>query len=74
MTSTSDAQQFAELAGENLLHISAEHAAEIESFGSAVKAAYSTIRNINTTGFEPAAIFVPTPSGARTGQAGQSFD
>jgi len=41
-------------------------AAEIGGFAEAVAAAISTIREIDTTGFEAAAIFVPTPSGGGT--------
>ncbi len=41
-------------------------AAEIGGFAEAVAAAISTIRGIDTTGFEAAAIFVPTPSGGGT--------
>ena len=69
MTTGNDGQQFAERAQENRLHISLDHAAAIEGFANAVEAAISTIREIDTTGFEPAAIFVPTPSGGRTPRA-----
>lgn len=62
MNRANDALNFAEQAGENQLRISAADAEEINLFGQAARAAYSTIRGIDTTGFEPAAIFVPTDS------------
>ena len=62
MTSSEDTKEFVRRASENGLHISADHASEIGGFGAVVDAAYVTIREIDTTGFEPAAIFVPTPS------------
>ncbi len=63
MPSKSDAQQFADRARENQLEISVAQAGEFGGFGEAVKAAISTIREIDSAGFEPAAIFVPTRSG-----------
>ena len=63
MATSNDAQQFDERAQENRLYISMSDAAEIGGFAGAVAAAISTIRGIDTTGFEAAAIFVPTPSG-----------
>ena len=66
MATSNDAQQFDERAQENRLHISMSDAAEIGGFAAAVAAAISTIREIDTTGFEAAAIFVPTPSGGGT--------
>jgi len=66
MATSNDAQQFDERAQENRLHISTSDAAEIGGFAEAVAAAISTIRGIDTTGFEAAAIFVPTPSGGGT--------
>ena len=66
MATSNDAQQFDERAQENRLHISKSDAAEIGGFAEAVAAAISTIREIDTTGFEAAAIFVPTPSGGGT--------
>lgn len=66
MATSNDAQQFDERAQENRLHISMSDAAEIGGFTEAVAAAISTIREIDTTGFEAAAIFVPTPSGGGT--------
>ena len=68
MTPTDDARQFADQAEENRLHISVDDAAALDGFTAAVDAAYSTIREIDTAGFEPAAIFVPTPSGEGTAQ------
>lgn len=65
MTPADDARQFAERAHENRLQISADDAAAIGAFAAAVEAAYSTIREIDAAGFEPAAIFVPTTSGGR---------
>jgi hypothetical protein len=62
MSSTDQHEEFVERAHENRLKISRSHAEEIGSFSESVTAAYSTIREIDTTGFEPAAIFVPTPS------------
>ena len=66
MATSNDAHQFDERAQENRLHISTSDADEIGGFAEAVAAAISTIREIDTTGFEPAAIFVPTPSGGGT--------
>ena len=66
MATSNDAQQFDERAQENRLHISMSDAAEIGGLAEAVAAAISTIREIDTTGFEAAAIFVPTPSGGGT--------
>ena len=66
MATSNDAQQFDERAQENRLHISVSDATEIGGFAEAVAAAISTIREIDTTGFEAAAIFVPTPSGGGT--------
>jgi hypothetical protein len=66
MATSNDAQQFNERAQENRLYISMNDAAEIGGFAEAVAAAISTIRGIDTTGFEAAANFVPTPSGGGT--------
>ena len=63
MKPTTGARHFAGQARENRLHISVDDAAALGSFAAAVDAAYSTIREIDATGFEPAAILVPTPSG-----------
>jgi hypothetical protein len=63
MSANKDARQFASQAEENQLHISVDDAAALDSFVAAVDAAYSTIREIDTADFEPATIFVPTPSG-----------
>ena len=65
MTPTDDAQQFAERADKNRLHISVDDAAASNGFRAAAETAYSTVRDIDTEGFEPAAIFVPTTSGGR---------
>ncbi len=35
---------------------------EINAFKKDVEQTYSVIRSIDTTGFEPASIFMPTPS------------
>ncbi len=68
MTPTEDARHFADQAEENRLHISVEDATVLDSFAAAVDAAYSTIREIDTADFEPAAIFIPTPSGEGAAQ------
>ena len=67
MTSTDTPEEFSERAGEHELEISTKDAADIGGFGVIVAAAYSTIREIDTTGFEPAEIFVPTPSQRESG-------
>ena len=66
MEPSRDPKLFVERALENRLRISPEQAVEAESFEQMFKAAYSTIREIDTDGFEPAAIFVPTPSRRRS--------
>ena len=63
MKPTANARHFADQARENRLHISVDDVVALDSFATAMGAAYSTIREIDATGFEPAAIFVPTPSG-----------
>ncbi len=68
MTPANDAQHFAGQARENRLQISPVHAAEVVAFGAVLEAAYLTIREIDTAGFEPAAVFVPAASGVRSGQ------
>jgi hypothetical protein len=68
MTPANDAQHFAGLARENRLQISPGHAAEVVVFGAVLEAAYLTIREIGTVGFEPAALFVPAAPGVRTAQ------
>jgi uncharacterized membrane protein len=55
-------RKFIERARENRLEISIEHAEEVDVMLSDTEAGYAAIREIDTTGFEPAAIFVPTPS------------
>lgn len=62
MTPSIDPQEFVERAHENRLEISIEDAAALGSFAADVASTYSAIREIDTAGFEPAAIFVPTPS------------
>jgi hypothetical protein len=62
MPQTNNPQEFTERAKENQLEISVQHAEEIGDFAAIVSAAYSTIRDIDTTGFEPSNIFVPTSS------------
>jgi hypothetical protein len=57
-----DPQDFSDRAQEHQLEISAEDARNIVSVGADVARTYASIRQIDTTGFEPAAIFVPTPS------------
>ena len=57
-----DPQHFSDRAQEHQLEISAEDARNIGSVGADVARTYAAIRQIDTTGFEPAAIFVPTPS------------
>ncbi len=63
MSTNKDARRFASQAEENQLQISVDDATAIDSFVAAGDAAYSAIREIDTAGFEPATIFVPTPSG-----------
>ena len=58
----SNAEKFVERARENRLEISIEHAEETGVMMPDTEAGYAAIREIDTTGFEPAAIFVPTPS------------
>ncbi|MDG0867392.1 hypothetical protein [Candidatus Lucifugimonas marina] len=55
-------QEFVDRAKENNLSITAEDAAGLGVFADNVSSTYEAIREIDTTGFEPAAIFVPTPS------------
>jgi hypothetical protein len=57
-----DPQHFSDRAQEHQHEISAEDARNIGSVGADVARTYASIRQIDTTGFEPAAIFVPTPS------------
>lgn len=62
MNPSDNLQHFYDHAQEHLLVISTEDAANIGEVGSSVTSTYAAIREIDTTGFEPAAIFVPTPS------------
>lgn len=57
-----DPQHFSDRAQELQLEISSEDARNIGGVGADVARTYAAIREIDTTGFEPAAIFVPTPS------------
>jgi len=62
MNPSDNPQHFYDRAQEHQLVISTEDAANIGEVGSSVTSTYAAIREIDTTGFEPAAIFVPTPS------------
>ncbi|MBT3994489.1 MAG: hypothetical protein HOF01_01710 [Chloroflexi bacterium] len=62
MKPSDNPQHFSDRAQEHQLVISAEDAANIGEVGASVASTYAAIRQIDTTGFEPAAIFVPTPS------------
>ena len=62
MPSTSNSQQFSEQARDNRLVISAQDAEIVAGMMADTEDIYATIREIDTTGFEPAAVFVPTPS------------
>lgn len=62
MSTKNNPSQFREQARENRLEISLEDAERVAELMGEVEASYATIRGINTTGFEPTAIFVPTPS------------
>ena len=62
MEPTTDLQKFVERARENRLTISFEHAVDAVESEKLFTAAYRTIRGIDASGFEPAAIFVPTKS------------
>jgi hypothetical protein len=55
-------KQISEQARDNQLVISSDDAAAITEMMVEVAAVYSTIREIDTTGFEAAGTFVPTPS------------
>ena len=57
-----NARKFVERARENRLVISIEHAEQAGVMMPDTEAGYAAIREIDTTGFEPTAIFVPTPS------------
>ncbi|MBT4126097.1 MAG: hypothetical protein HOJ22_09545 [Chloroflexi bacterium] len=62
MPTTNDPQHFVDQAKQNGLVISVTDAEDLDGFLPAVDGAYAAIREIDTAGFEPAAIFVPTPS------------
>jgi hypothetical protein len=62
MSEPSDPQKFVDRAKENNLVISLTDAEDLGEFSAAVDSTYAAIREIDTTGFEPDAIFVPTPS------------
>ena len=62
MNPLDDPHHFSDRAQEHQLEISEEGARNIGSVGADVARTYAAIRQIDTTGFEPAAIFVPTPS------------
>ena len=62
MNQSDDPQHFSDRAQEHELVISAEDAGNIGRVGADVARTYSAIRQIDTTGYEPVAIFVPTPS------------
>ena len=55
-------KQISEQARKNQLVISTDDSAAITEMIADVAATYSTIREIDTTGFEAAGTFVPTPS------------
>ena len=62
MPPENNTQKFVERARENRLEISIEHAEAVDVMMPDTEAGYAAIREIDTTGFEPAAIFVPTAS------------
>jgi len=62
MPTPDNQSEFAARAKENNLVVSEEHAGELGVFDDNVRSTYAAIREIDTTGFEPVAIFVPTPS------------
>ena len=55
-------EQMSEQARDNQLVISSDDAAAVTEMMVDVAATYSIIREIDTTGFEAAGTFVPTPS------------
>ena len=59
---STDPQKFVDRAKENRLEISLDDAEDLGEFLASVDTTYAAIREIDTTGFEPAAIFVPTAS------------
>ncbi|MEE8045883.1 MAG: hypothetical protein V3T49_03500 [Dehalococcoidia bacterium] len=62
MSPKNNPRKFKEQARENRLEISIEDAEMVNELMGDVEASYTVIRDIDTTGFEPAAIFVPTQS------------
>lgn len=62
MPAKNNPSQFREQAQENRLEISFEDAERVAELMGDVEASYAVIRDIDTTGFEPTAVFVPTPS------------
>jgi hypothetical protein len=62
MSSTSNSQHFSDQARKNRLVVSPHDAEVAAGMMAETDDIYATIREIDTTGFEPAAIFVPTPS------------
>ena len=59
---STDPQKFVDRAKENRLEISLTDAEDLGEFRTSVDSTYAAIREIETSGFEPAAIFVPTAS------------
>jgi hypothetical protein len=59
---TNKQQQFSNEAREHDLTISVDEDEEVHILKKEVAQVYLVIRSIDTTGFEPASIFVPTPS------------
>lgn len=62
MNQSHDPQHFSDRAQEHELVISSEDAEFLYRVGMDVNSTYSTIRQIDTTGYESVAIFVPTLS------------
>ena len=62
MKQSDDPQYFSNRAQEHEFVISEEDAEEIDRVGMDVARTYSIIRQIDTTGYESVAIFVPIPS------------
>ena len=58
----SNPKQFSEQARDNQLVISSDDAETVTELMADVAETYSIIREIDTTGFEAAGTFVPTPS------------
>ncbi|MEC9292795.1 MAG: hypothetical protein VYC65_00750 [Chloroflexota bacterium] len=62
MPSTNKQQQFSNEATRHDLTDSIDDVDEMHAFKKEVENTYAVIRSIDTTGFEPASIFMPTPS------------